>query len=310
MQSLQPLRAFLKAAELRSFSSAARALGLTSSAIAKSVARLEAELGVRLLHRTTRSVRLSDEGVLFFEHCRALMTEADLAVAALSKRHDVPSGTLRASLPIGLGRQVVAPQLATFQRRAPKVTVQLSLSDRRVNLIEEGFDVAVRVGVPNDRSLVARRLGVQQIITVAPPALVASRRLETVGDLLGLPAVNFVSPNSNRQRPWTFSSGRRQLEWVPPQPVLLDDGDGVVAAAASGLGITQAPTYLCSDALARGQLVEVLPALRPAAEPLFAVFPSRRDVPARVRAFVDFLVEAFGASSAGRERAEHGEGPE
>ena len=299
---------FVRVVQAGSIRAAAEQLGMPKSTVSRKLIELEERLEARLIQRTTRKLGLTDIGRIYYDHGARIVTDIESAERAVRSQHETPRGLLRVTAPLNIA--FLGPIISTYLARYPEVRLELSANARVVDLIEEGFDVAVRVGVPNDRSLVARRLGVQQIITVAPPALVASRRLETVGDLLGLPAVNFVSPNSNRQRPWTFSSGRRQLEWVPPQPVLLDDGDGVVAAAASGLGITQAPTYLCSDALARGQLVEVLPALRPAAEPLFAVFPSRRDVPARVRAFVDFLVEAFGASSAGRERAEHGEGPE
>lgn len=281
--------AFVRAAELGSFTRAARVLGVTPSGIGKSIARLESELGVRLLQRTTRRISLTDDGALFFEHGRRILEELETARNLMSNRRDVPLGRLRVSLPTTLAKRVVVPALGQFLARYPELRTELFLSDRRVNLVEDAFDVALRVGALRDSSLVARRIGAQQLVTIGAPAYLGERRVETIGDLSPLRAIVFRLPSTSTFKPWAFRSEGRLLEIHPAPYVALDDGEAIVGAVSAGLGVAQVPTYMAIDELARGAVVELLPAQRPPADPLSAVYPSQRNVPARTRAFIEFL---------------------
>lgn len=294
MEHLNDLLAFVRAAEARSFTQASRLLGVTPSGVGKSVARLEAALGVRLLQRTTRRVGLTDDGAVFFEHCRRILDELAAAQSQMSRRGAAPRGRLRVSLPTTLGRRVLAPQMPRFLERHPEITIELGLSDRRVNLIEDGIDVAVRIGALDDSRLVARRLGDQQVVTVVSPRYLGGDRIDTIGELALHRCIVFRLPTTGRERPWHFRQDGRPIEWRPRAWITADEGETLVELARAGAGVTQVPSYFTDEALARGELVEILAALRPHPDPIHAVFASQRNLPARTRAFVDFLASLPG----------------
>ncbi len=281
--------AFVRACELRSFAQAARVLDLTASGVGKSVARLEAELGVRLMNRTTRRLSLTDDGAVFFERCRRILDELDEARGLMSQRDATVRGRLRVSVPSTLGRQVIVPALAGFCRRHPQVQLELGLSDRRVSLVEEGIDVALRIGRLDDSSLVARPLWHQQVITIASPGLVGDRMPASIADLSSLPCLSFRFPTTGRERAWRFRTAEGDVEWRPRPTMTVDDGEALVAAVAAGLGLSQVPSYMGQEALRRGDVIEVLSELRPLPDPISAVFSSQRNLPSRTRAFVDRL---------------------
>lgn len=290
MELVSGMEAFVRAAEARSFTRAARELGVTPSGVGKAIGRLEAELGVRLLHRTTRRVALTDDGAVFLEHCRRVLDEIDEARAVIAHRSGAPRGRLRVSMPSFLALRHVLPALSTFTRDNPDVRLDVGLSDRRVNLAEEGVDVAVRIGDLVDSSLVAVRLGGMQIVTVATPALARELAIESLGDLAVSPCAAFKLPSTGRERPWVFTIDGRAVEWSPRAPIVVDGGEGMVAVAAAGVAVTQVPYGMAAEALASGALVEVLAALRPAPLPIHAVHLASRRVSPRTRAFLDFLV--------------------
>lgn len=290
VQIVLGMEVFVRVAELRSFARAAKALELTPSGVGKIISRLEAELGVRLFHRTTRHVGLTDEGAVFIEHCRRVLEDVEIARESLSGRDAAPRGRLRLSVPRALGRLVLVPALPGFTARHPEVSLDVSFSDRKVNLVEEGIDLAVRVGELHDSSLVARRIGGNQLVTLAAPSLLASRPIETLGDLALAPCVAFRGVTTGRERPWDFRVEGRPLVWHPRASVLFDDGEAMVAGAAAGLGVTQVPSYMADEALRAGALVEILVTSRPAPLPIQVIYPSQRNLPARTRAFVEFLV--------------------
>lgn len=281
------ITAFVRVAELGSFTRAAHALGVTPSGIGKSITRLEDELGVRLLQRSTRKVSLTDDGALFLKHGRRVLEELDAARSTLSTRRGAASGLLRVSLPLTLGRQVVVPALPGFLARYPGLRVELSFSDRRVNLLEDGIDVAIRIGELQDSSLVARHVGEQQNITIGSPRQLAERRIQTIGDLATLPAVVFRMPSTGTPRPWRFRSGKRLIELRPTPLISLDDGEAIVSAIAAGLGVGQIPGYMATPALAAGEVIELLPNMREPVIPISAVYPSQRHLPSRTRAFIE-----------------------
>jgi len=294
VEDLSAIMAFVNAAELRSFTKASKVLGMTPSGVGKSIARLEKSLGVRLLHRTTRRIGLTDEGAVFFEQCRRILDELDAARALMSNRGAAPRGRLRVSLPRTIGKRIFVPALPRFTEEHPNVELDVSLSDRRVNLVEEGIDVAIRIGALSDSSLIARPIGQQQIVTIAPPAFVSKEPIETLGDLAHHRCLSFRFPSTGRERAWTFHSEGRAIELRPRPFLTFDDGEGLVAAVQAGLGVSQIPSYMVDGALANGEVVEVLPHLRPRPVPIHAVFASRKNLPARTRAFVDFVTSLEG----------------
>ena len=220
MHGLQQYVAFAETARHGSFASAARALGTVPSTLAKAVARLEAELGVRLFHRTTRQVTLTPDGERLYAHCQRLLAEVeDLRAEAAGTRME-PSGTLRVNLPICYGKQVVMPVLARLVQRHPVLRLDVRLQDGLVDLVQEGIDLAVRVGRLEDSSLVARRIDWQVLVLCASPAYLAACGVP--GDVAALAAhaaIAFRMPSTGRSRPWQFREGERMVEMAPPQVV-------------------------------------------------------------------------------------------
>lgn len=302
MEIVQGMEAFVRAAETRSFTQAAKLLGVTSSGVGKAVSRLEAEVGVRLLHRTTRRVALTDEGALFLEHCRRVLEEVDRARAALADRGVVPRGRVKVSVPRFVGIELLVASLPAFAEAHPDVSLDLGFTDRRVNLVEEGVDLAVRVGPLGDASFVSRRLGEVDVVTVAAPALLARRPVASFSDLAFVPSVAFRMPTSGRERPWSYTLEGRHVEWSPRAQIVLDGGEAMVEAAAAGLGVTQVPDMIAARALAEGRVVEVLVAHRPRPLPIHALYPATRALAPRTRAFLDHLLALRGWSARERGR--------
>lgn len=290
MQGLQQFLAFARTARHGSFAAAGRDLGVAPSTLAKSVARLESTLGVKLFHRTTRQVTLTTDGERLFRRCERLLAEFEDLQADAAGTRASPSGTVRVDLPVTYGRRVVLPVLAALLRVHPALRFEIRMQDAYADLVRDGIDLAVRMGALGDSSLVARRIDTQRLVIVASPAYLEAhgtpRRLE---DLDGHRAVVFRLRSSGRNRPWQLRSGGRAIELHPAHAVQIDDTEGLAAAARLGLGLGQLPDNVVQEELARGELVEVLPRLRPAPMPISAVVPSGRLVPPRVRVVLDAL---------------------
>lgn len=290
MKGFQQFLAFAETAKHGSFAAAARELGGAPSTVAKAVARLEASLRVKLFHRTTRQVSLTPDGERLFERCQRVLAELDqLEADAAGARAEV-SGTLRVDLPIVYGKQVVMPLLAALLRQHPKLQLDVRLQDGYADLVRDGIDLAVRVGVLQDSSLVARRFDRQAMVLCASPRYLAEHGTpRSVDDLKSHHAVVFRLPTSGRNRPWQLRQRERPVELHPGAAVRINDGEGMVAAARLGMGIVQLPDYMVASELARGELVELLSSCRSEAQPISAVYPSGRLVPARVRVLLDAL---------------------
>ena len=290
MQSLQQLAAFAETAKHGSFAAAARESGSAPSTLAKAVARLELSLGVKLFHRTTRQVTLTPDGERLYRRCQRLLAEVEELQADASGVGGAPSGTLRIDMPIVIGRRLLLPVLARMSQRHPGLLLDVRLQDGYVDLVKEGIDVAVRVGTLKDSSLVARRFTTQEMVLVASPAYLAvhgtPRRLD---QLAAHSALLFRMPSSGKDRPWQFRQRGNPVELHPRSRVRMNDGEGLVAATRLGLGVAQLPEYFVRDELARGDLVEVLPASRPAPLPVSIVYPGARLVPLRVRLLLEEL---------------------
>ncbi|WP_425259310.1 LysR family transcriptional regulator [Rubrivivax sp. RP6-9] len=290
MQGLQQLIAFAETAKHGGFAAAAREQGVAPSTLAKAVARLEASLGVKLFHRTTRLVTLTPDGERLFQRCQRVLAEVDDLRAEAAGTRAEPSGTLRIDMPVYYGRCFVMPLLQRLAMRHPELRLDLRLTDARVDLVRDGVDLAVRIGPLQDSTLVARRVDQQALVLVASPAYLkahpAPRRLE---DLAAHRAVVFRLPSSGRDRPWQFRQRGTPVEMTPRAHVRISETEGLVQAAKLGLGICQLPDMLVEDDLARGALVELLPTVRPESMPIHLVYPSSRLVPSRVRAAIEVL---------------------
>lgn len=290
MNSLQQLAAFAATARHGSFAAAAREAGSAPSTLAKAVGRLEQGLGVRLFHRTTRQVSLTPDGERLYERCQRLLAEVDELQADASGVRAQVSGVLRIDLPIVLGRRFVLPLVGELLRRHPGLSVDMRLQDAYVDLVKEGIDAALRIGELRDSTLVSRRIGTQSLVLVASPAYVATHGLPRRVDQLDRhAALVFRMPTSGRDRPWQFRQKGRALELHPSTRLRISDGEGLVQAALLGLGLAQVPDYFVRQELARGELVEVLPNLRPAPMPVSVVYPGSKLLPQRVRVLIDAL---------------------
>lgn len=290
MAGLQAYVAFAESARHGNFATAARELGLSASAVAKSVARLEDDLGLRLFHRTTRRVALTSEGQDLYVRCRRVIEEIDAMRGEAESARGEPSGTLRLDAPLTLGRLLVVPVLALLARRHPRLALEVSYSDRQVDVIDEGLDAVIRIGQLPDSSLVAWPVGQQVLVVCASPAyLEAHGTPATPAELSSHRCLAYRLPSTGRARPWQFREGDRNTERTPECAVAMNDGEALVAAAVEGMGLVQAPHYMVAAAMRNGSVVEVLERFRPKPLPISLVYPSHRRVPPRVRA----LMEAF-----------------
>lgn len=290
MQGLQQYIAFAATARAGGFAAAAREQGVAPSTLAKAVARLEAQLGVKLFHRTTRQVTLTPDGERLFHRCERVLAEVDDLQAEASSTRTAPAGLLRVDMPVFYGRQFVLPLLAGLARQHPGLRLDLRLSDSFVDLVREGIDLAVRIGTLEDSSLVARRVDQQRLVLCASPAYLAARGTpQTIDDLAGHAAIVFRLPSSGRDRPWQLRRGDQPVVLAPVPAVRIGETEALVTALRLGLGICQLPDMLVEADLASDTLVELLPDCRPPPMPIQLVYPSGRQLPARVRAAIETL---------------------
>ncbi|WP_299404773.1 LysR family transcriptional regulator [uncultured Roseobacter sp.] len=291
MDSIQSLRTFVTVAETGSFAAAARRLDLSTSATSKSVARLEAVLGVQLFRRTTRSVALTPEGERLLEGLRPVLRDLDALRRDMATATKAPAGRLTVSAPAAFGRMTLIPKLAGFRRDYPDVELELRFEDNLVDLVSEQVDVAIRAGNLNDStSLIARYLFDDQLVTCAAPTYLDRKGFPQVpDDLDGHDCLAFRNTATGRAAPWFFRDGDELMRLTPDSPVTSNDGESIAQAAIAGLGMAQMPSYMAAAALADGRVIEVLEACRPPPTPFHAVFLDRRLMPSRLRVFIDFL---------------------
>ena len=300
---LGSIELFCKAAELGGFTAAATALGVTPAAVSRSVGRLEARLGVRLFARSTRQIRLTDGGRVYFEQCQQALQQITDAGRGVSGQQSVPTGTLRISLPTTYAHHRVFPVLPRFTEAHPKVQVEVSVSNRNIDFVDEGFDLAVRLGVPHDSRLVARPLEDASLgVFASPDYLKRHGSPKTLADLKGHACIQFMLPSTGRPLPWLFrDEGGQDIERLVGGGIRVhDDVIGCVNHARAGGGLVQIYHFIAEEAVRRGELVEVLRARGGRARPFSILYPQNRHLAARVRAFVDFLVAEVGATPKGR----------
>ncbi|WP_437537401.1 LysR family transcriptional regulator [Sorangium sp. So ce726] len=294
MISLAAIELLVATVETGSFSRAARRLGVTPSAVSRRVMRLEQELGVALLARTTRSLRLTDDGQAFYARCVRIVEELGEATEAIARASKKPVGLLRVDAPVALARDVIAPSLPRFAARYPDVRVNLTLRDQHVDPVAEGLDLLVRIGPLGDSSLVARRLGASRIVHCAAPSYIARRGAPaTPADLAGHDCVGYLRDGRPTGFRFLTGDGDAVLEVPISGPFHANDVEVLRLLAIAGSGIIAMFDFLAKDALAEGTLVTVLDEFPTTTWPIHALYPKNRHLLPKVRVFVDFLAEIF-----------------
>ncbi|WP_119681446.1 LysR family transcriptional regulator [Indioceanicola profundi] len=288
MDRIDAMRVFCRVAETRSFTKAAADLELPRSTVTDVVKRLEAQLGVRLLDRSTRVVAPTLDGEAWYRQCVRIVADVEEAEAAF--RGENPEGELHVNAHGTLARHFILPGLPDFLDHHPGIRLTLSEGDRLVDLVREGVDCVVRVGEPADSDLIARRLGSLPEITAASPDYLERYGTPTnLDDLHRHRAVGFLSSRTGAALAFEFTVGDRTVERAIQPSILMTSAESLVSAARLGLGIVQVPRYHLSDDLASGQLVEILPDLRPNPSPVCTLYPRDRQLSPRVRVFLDWL---------------------
>jgi LysR family transcriptional regulator for bpeEF and oprC len=293
MQSLPDIGPFVKVVEARSFTAAAKQLGLTPSGVSRVVARLEARLGVRLLNRTTRTVTLTESGGAFYDRCVKILADVEDAEREMATAHKTPRGRLRADMPAVLGEMILGPCLPPFLTKYPEVSLELTLRDHFIDPLAEGIDVVLRMADVPESGLVARRLGNCRIVAAASPAdLERHGRPTTPGDLHQHSCLSYIV--SGRPMEWRFRGPRGPLTIGVTGRIHASSGRVLVDAAVAGLGIVYLFDPYVRQEIARGALEQVLAEHSLDPVPIYAIYPQRNLVPPKVRVFIDYVVELFG----------------
>lgn len=288
---LRGVGVFVEAVEAGSFALAAERMRLTRSAVGKSIAKLEQRLGVRLFHRTTRSQSLTEEGQAYYERCVRALAELDTGASELGSGKSEPRGRLRVTVPVLFGRYCVAPVFLELGRRYPRLKIEMSFSDHVVDLVEEGYDLAVRVGNPPDSStLAARRLGIQSMVICAAPSYLSEHGKPTgANELSG--HVGIAYGRSGRIEPWLMSDGTGGI--IKPQVdtrLVFDDLRAIADAAVAGMGLAWIPCWLMTRHARAGELEVVMGCDSVLATEIHALWPQSHYLPSKTRAAIDALV--------------------
>jgi DNA-binding transcriptional LysR family regulator len=288
MDRIDAMQAFVAVADLRGFAPAARKLGLSASGVTRLIAALEDRLGARLLQRTTRSVALTDAGTRYLERARRIIADVEEAEGAAEGEHSLPRGTLVISAPVGFGRLHVSPVVSEYLKRYGEVSAELRLSDLIVNLVEEGVDVAVRIGHLADSSLVARHVGEMRRIVVASPGYLRSRgEPRTPEAVASHQTIQFGSPSAD----WRFVRDGQEIRVAPAPRLTTNSADAAIQYAAQNGGLTRVLAYQAADAIKAGRLKIVLAKFEQPPLPIHVVYPTSRLLSAKVRTFVDLVIE-------------------
>lgn len=294
MNKLEAMQIFVRVAELSSFTQAADSLGLPKASISVAVKQTEAWLGARLLHRTTRKVQMTQDGQAFYERCKDVLAEMDELQGMFQRGEEALSGRLRVDMPSGVARYQVLPRLDEFLQRHPRLELELSSTDRKVDIVREGFDCVLRVGELSDSSLVARPLGRFRQLNCASPAYLARHGTPAaLEDLARHRLVHYVSTLGARPAGWEWRDDSGSHWLAMSGSVIVNNADAYQAACLAGLGLIQAPESGVRHLLDRGELVEVLPEFRAAPMPVTLLYAHRRNLPRRARVFMDWLAEAL-----------------
>jgi DNA-binding transcriptional LysR family regulator len=292
--NLDEIFAFIAVVDAGSFSGGGQAIGLTRSAVGKAVTRLETRLGVRLLYRTTRKMSVTDDGRVFYEHCSRVVSLLEETEASVGQKSAIPTGLLRLTVPEGFGRTHVLPSLQRYMEEWPDLQVDVNFSDRIADMVEDGFDLAVRIGTSGtDTRLISRVVAEHKSIICASPAYLDRRgRAEIPDDLASHDCLSFKSGSSKQpwrlreiDGTWSTVGGRGRLR--------LDSGEAIRDAAIAGMGVAYLPSFLVKEAIADRRLEPVLTAFETQTIPIIVVYPSKRYLSAKVRRFIDLMADEW-----------------
>lgn len=294
MDNINEMQVFARVVDTGGFSAAARSLSLSPSAVSKQITRLEDRLGVRLLTRTTRRLNLTEEGDAFYHRVKRILSDIDEAEQAVSLSKTAPRGHLRVTCSVAFGEHQIAPIITEFLDRYPEVTLELMLSDGIVDLVEEGIDVAVRMGKLSNSAMVARKLGDNKRRICAAPSYIEKYGIpETPDDLNHHNCLGFAGHQFLNEWPFRYPDGRRQVIRASGNFV-ANNGESIYDLLIEGLGIARTAEFLCRKDIREGRLVEVLgDFLEDEPSPIHAVYPDPRHLSPKTRAFIDYLVEKF-----------------
>ena len=289
---LTTIALFCKSAELGSFTAAANAMGLTPAAVSRGVGRLEDRLGIKLFRRTTRSMSLTDDGRLYFEQCRAAIAQIDDAEKTITGEQTEPRGLLRISAPSTYAHYRLLPRLADFKSRYPLIELDINIANRNIDFVEDGYDVAIRLGTPPDSRLIARKLEDARVGVYATPDYLKKRGIPTnLADLKDKKVhtlLPFVLPSTGKALPWIFMQDGQQMELQPSSTVRVsEDPLGCVMLARSSMGLVQTYSWIADNY--GSEFVEVLKPFSGCSRPFYLLYPQNRHQSAKVRALVDFL---------------------
>jgi LysR family transcriptional regulator, regulator for bpeEF and oprC len=294
MDKLQAMRVFTRVVETGALTRAATSLEIPKATVTTLIQQLEANLGVKLLNRTTRRMSVTTDGAAYYPRCVAILAEVRETEESLSHRHAVPSGQLRVDVPTLMARLVIVPALPDFFARYPSIQLQLRCSERRADLIEEGVDCAVWSGELADSTLIARRIGELYVGTCASPTYIAANGQPRHPDeLQSHRCIQQLSPRTGKTLEWVFAKNGQRVQSVQHSNLALDDQNSYVAAVEAGLGIAQIPAFVLKEAMERGTLELVLADWVPEPVPLHVVYPENRHLSGKIRVFVDWIAELF-----------------
>jgi DNA-binding transcriptional LysR family regulator len=292
MKTLEAMQVFVRVAEQGSFTRAAESLGLLKATASVTVRELENSLGTRLLHRTTRKVQMTLDGQLYYERCKELLSELDNLQTMFQQSGESLRGRLRVDMPSGIARLYVIPRLPEFLQVHPHIELELSSTDRLVDPIQEGFDCVLRAGAPRDPQLIARPLGRLILINCASVDYLRRRGTpQTLADLAEHDLIHYVSRLGSKSEGFEYPQSGEYRTLAMSGPLVVNNSDAYNAACLAGLGMIQAPEIGVREHVARGVLVEVLPRYRPEPMSLSLLYAHRRNLPKRVRVFMDWVAE-------------------
>ncbi len=299
MDRLIAMKTFVRVVETSSFSKAAEGMQMPAASASRMVQALEAHLQIKLLNRTTRNVSLTDEGRIYYERCLQVLSEIDDMEAEASGARTSAHGRIKISLPGSIAKSLLIPALPDFYQRFPEIDMELSISDRRVDLVEEGMDCAIRIGPVDDLLLVAGRVGEVSMIACAAPAYIPEHgEPRTIKDLAAHHAVHYQWSSGARVRPWEFlHNGETELVAMDSR-LAINDADSYIACGLAGLGIIAGYQVILAPHLRTGALREILSGYRRPPVPVSVLYPPNRHVPHKLRVFIAWFGEMFAAAQA------------
>jgi DNA-binding transcriptional LysR family regulator len=292
LDKIQAMRVFIRVKETESFTRAAESMGLPKATVSLAIQQLENEIGVRLFHRTTRRVQLSRDGQIYFERCKDLLADLEGLEQMFRSSKERLTGRIRFDMPTGFARHLVMRAIPEFSARHPDLELEISSTDRYVDMVREGFDCVLRVGDLAPSGMIARRVGLMRLVNCASPAYLAKRGCpQTVTELEGHLLVNYSQHFSGRAATFDYLQDGQEQSLVLQASVTVNNADIYQQACLAGLGIIQAPWVGVREAVESGRLQVILPELTLQALPITILYPHRRNLPARMIVFMDWLEE-------------------